>query len=107
MYAKFDTTTLPRSHRRRWIAATVLGTLGALTTIAIVTAPEGTARSHTVTCTQITSPSGAVTGFGPGHTTSGTGATLGFSYAYHVQVSAERARALLDRGLAKHIAPGI
>ncbi len=50
MYAKFDTTATPRSHTRRWIAATVLGTLAALTTIAIVSAPESTAGSPTFTC---------------------------------------------------------
>ncbi|MFI5501094.1 hypothetical protein ACIA5E_18705 [Nocardia asteroides] len=94
MYAKFDTTT-PRSRNRRWIAATVLGTLTALTTIAIVTAPDSDANSRTVTCAQITSPSGVVTGFGPGDTTSGPGAILGFNYAYYVQRSAEQARRFL------------
>ncbi|MEV0684754.1 hypothetical protein AB0I35_12905 [Nocardia sp. NPDC050378] len=93
MYAKFDTTTTtPRSHRRRWIAATVLATLAALATIAIVTAPDSDAGSRTFTCAQITSPSGVVTGFGPGDTSSGPGAILGFNYAYYVQRSAEQAR---------------
>ena len=95
MYAKFDTTTTPRSHRRQWIAASVLGTLAALTTIAIVTAPEGSAGSRTVTCAQVTSPSGVVTGFGPGDTSSGPGAILGFNYAYYVQRSAKQARQFL------------
>ncbi|WP_052314471.1 hypothetical protein [Nocardia thailandica] len=95
MYAKFDTTTTPRSHRRRWIAASVLGTLAALTTVAIVTAPDSDAGSRTVTCAQSTSPSGVVSGFGPGDTSSGPGAILGFNYAYYVQRSAEQARRFL------------
>lgn len=94
MYAKFDTTA-PRSRNRRWIAATVLGTLTALTTIAIATAPDSDAGSPTVTCAQTTSPSGVVTGFGPGDTTSGPAAILGFNYAYYVQRSAEQARRFL------------
>ncbi len=100
MYATFDTTPEPPSRNRRWIAATVLGTLTALTTIAIVTAPEGTARSRTVTCTQITTPSGVVTGLGPGDTTSGPGAILGFNYAYYVHRSAEQARRFLTADAA-------
>ncbi|MEV6059898.1 hypothetical protein AB0L62_07820 [Nocardia asteroides] len=100
MYAKFHTTPTPRPRNRRWIAATVLGTLTALTTIAIVTAPESTARSRTVTCAQITTPFGVVTSFGPGDTTSGPGAILGFKYAYYVHRSAEQARRLLTADVA-------
>ncbi|MBW0273091.1 hypothetical protein ATM97_23690 [Nocardia sp. MH4] len=95
MYAKFDTTATPRSHNRRWIAATVLGALAALTTIAIVSAPESTAGSPTFTCAEITSPSGAVTGFGPSNTETGPGAILGFNYAYYVQRSPGQARRFL------------
>ncbi|WP_157225144.1 hypothetical protein [Nocardia thailandica] len=58
-------------------------------------APESTAGSHTSTCAEITSPSGVVSGFGPGNTDTGPGAILGFNYAYYVQRSAEQARRFL------------
>lgn len=95
MYAKFDTTTTHRSHRRRWIAAAALATLAVLAAVAAVTAPDSSAQSRELACAGITSPSGVVTGSGPGDTSSGPAAILGYNYAYYVQRSADRARQYL------------
>lgn len=95
MYATFDTTTLPRSHRRRWIAAAALATLAALAAVAAVTAPDGSAQTRQLACADIATSSGVVTGSGPGATSTGPAAILGFHYAYYVQRSADRARQFL------------
>ncbi|MEU3010073.1 hypothetical protein [Nocardia asteroides] len=95
MYATFDTTTVPRSHRRRWIAIATLATLAALAAVAAVTAPDGIAQSHELTYADIATSSGVVTGSGPGDISSGPAAILGFHYAYYVQRSADWARQFL------------
>lgn len=95
MYAKFDTTVTPRSHRRRWIAAAALATLATLAAVAAVTAPDSSAKSREFACTKTTFSSGVVTGSGPGDTSSGPAAITGFHYAYYVQRSADRARQYL------------
>ncbi|MGY0497446.1 hypothetical protein ACWZHB_02980 [Nocardia sp. FBN12] len=94
MYAKFDTTTAstPRSHRHRWIAAGVLVGLAALAVVAVVTAPDGSAQPTGFACEETSGPD-VVTGSGPGDTTNGPAAILGFNHAYYVDRSAEQGRA--------------
>ncbi len=97
MYAKFATTTTspsPRSHRHRWIAAGVLVGLAALAVVAVVTAPNGSAQPTAFACEE-TSRLDVVTGSGPGDTTNGPAAILGFNHGYYVDRSAEQARRFL------------
>ncbi|MFD6221209.1 hypothetical protein [Nocardia asteroides] len=60
-----------------------------------MTAPEGSAQSRRLACADIATSSGVVTGSGPGDTSSGPAAILGYNYAYYVQRSADRARKFL------------
>ena len=97
MYAKFDTTTAsptPRTRRHRWIAAGVLAGLAVLAVVAVVTAPDGVAQPTGFVCEEASGPD-VVTGSGPGDTTSGSAAILGFNHAYYVDRSAEQARRFL------------
>ncbi|MFD4351530.1 hypothetical protein ACFWPX_03175 [Nocardia sp. NPDC058518] len=97
MYAKFDTTTTSptaRSRRHRWIAAGVLVGLAALAVVAAVTAPNGSAQPTGFACEETSGPD-VFTGSGPGDTTSGPAAILGFNPAYYVDRSAELARRFL------------
>ncbi|APE36845.1 hypothetical protein BOX37_26220 [Nocardia mangyaensis] len=97
MYAQFDTTNVSstaRSHRHRWVAAAVLGTLAALAVIAVVTAPDGSTQPTGSGCEPPTDPD-LFTGSGPGDTTNGPAAIFGFNHAYYVDRSAEQARRFL------------
>ncbi|MDO3646145.1 hypothetical protein [Nocardia mangyaensis] len=95
MYAKFHTANpLPRSRRHRWIAAGVLGALAALAVIAVVTSPDATAEPDGFTCEENTSAN-LVTGSGPGDTSSGQSAILGFHHAFYVDRSAAHAQRFL------------
>ncbi|MEV6361386.1 hypothetical protein [Nocardia asteroides] len=60
-----------------------------------MTAPDSAATPRESPCAGTTSPSVSVTGSGPGDTTSGPAAILGFNYAYYVHRSAEEARQFL------------
>ncbi|MEV6363186.1 hypothetical protein [Nocardia asteroides] len=104
MYATFNTTDSPRSSRRRWIAAAALTTLAALAAVTAVTAPDGSVQSRQLACADIATSSGVVTGSGPGDTSSGPAAILGFHYAYYVQRSADQARQFLTTEAA--VGPG-
>ncbi|WP_446221387.1 hypothetical protein ACTWPB_15575 [Nocardia sp. IBHARD005] len=97
MYAKFDTTTTSpaaRSRRHRRIAAGVLAGLAVLAVMAVVTAPDGSSQPPGFACEETAGPD-VVTGSGPGDTTSGPAAILGFNHAYYVDRSSEQARRFL------------
>ncbi|MEV0334517.1 hypothetical protein [Nocardia sp. NPDC050717] len=104
MYAQFDIPTAPRSRRRRWIAAATLAALAGLAVVAALTAPDSAAGPRELPCAATTSPSGLVTGSGPGDASSGPAAILGFNYAYYVHRSADRARQFLTAEAA--VKPG-
>ncbi|MGS2811622.1 hypothetical protein [Nocardia sp. MW-W600-9] len=79
-----------------WTAVTVLCTLAAVATtvaaIAVMTSPAAHATEFACPDERST---GVVTGSGPGDTTSGPAAILGFNHAYYVDRSAEQARRFL------------
>lgn len=95
MYAKFFTATpTSRSRRHRQIAAGVLGVLAALAVIAVISSPDTNAETDGFTCDEITGTD-LVSGSGPGDTSSGPAAILGFNHAYYVERSAAGAQEFL------------
>ncbi|PKV98952.1 hypothetical protein ATK86_0988 [Nocardia fluminea] len=97
MYATFESTPRqPLWGRFMWTAVTVLCTLAAVATtvaaIAVMTSPPAHATEFACPHERST---GVVTGSGPGDTTSGPAAILGFNHAYYVDRSAEQARRFL------------
>ncbi|MFC9871736.1 hypothetical protein [Nocardia salmonicida] len=72
----------------------MLAGLAALAVVAVVTAPDGGAQPTGFACEETTELD-VVTGSGPGDTTSGPAAILGFNHAYYVDRSVEYARRFL------------
>lgn len=100
MYAEFDTSgSSPATRRDRHLIAFGVGAAVVSTVLFVIVltvlAPGINAQQRGTDCPSTTSPSGVVTGSGPGDTASGPGAILGFNHAYYVQRSAAQARRFL------------
>lgn len=107
MYATFEPPPRrPRSRRYRWAAAAVLGALAITAVIAVAISPDSRANPPEIGCTA-TATAETVTGSGPGDTTSGPAAILGFQHAYHVTRSADRARTFLTPEAATRMGDGL